>query len=71
MTSFKLIIDNVTYDCNGTQSNRQLQNWHIISEIDKFRTVITVPIEVEMSMAKVMLFVERYHVAMKKAKDEQ
>jgi hypothetical protein len=71
MNSFELKLDSTTYTCSGNHSTREHQNWNITAEMSGMRVSITIPIESKLTRLQAMAFIERLHVALKQAKNEQ
>lgn len=71
MNEFELKLNNTTYKCSGNQADKHNQNWTISAELEGLRVHMTVPIESKLTRLQVMGFVERFHEAMIKAKEDQ
>ncbi len=72
MTDFKLSLDGKEYECKSTQSSgNEKNNWIVTATHGLVKSTISIPIEANITRAKVILFIEAFHVAMGKAFEEQ
>jgi len=72
MTDFSIKLDGKEYKCNSSQSDSQgNQNWYITVEHGSVKSTINIPMEDKTTRAKVILFIEAFHVAMRKAFEAQ
>lgn len=71
MTNFSITLDNQEYKCTSTQRSAEDSNWHVTTKHGNVSTTITVPCENKITRAKVILFVEAFHVAMRNAFEAQ
>ena len=71
MTDFSITLDGKEYKCRSTVSSGEDQGWYISVSHGKVRTEIKIPMEEKITRAKIILFVEAFHVAMHKAFESQ
>lgn len=72
MMDFTVTLDNKEYKCSSTSSNgKGGQSWNIEAAHGNLRTTIYVPMDNSITRAKLMLFIEAFHVAMHKAFEVQ
>lgn len=71
MSDFKVVLDGKEYNVRSTQSNKDSNDWSISTKYGNITSSINFPIEQNATRAKVMLFIEAFHVAMKNAFEAQ
>jgi len=72
MENFTITLGSKEYKISSNHSNgKDERNYIMTVEHGKVKTTITFPIEEKLTRAKVMLFIEAFHEAMKQAFDAQ
>lgn len=72
MRDFTITLDNKEYKCTSSQTNGKDEYAYDISvKHGDIRTNIHIPMDKKITRAKVILFIEAFHVGLHKAFDEQ
>lgn len=72
MRDFKITLDGKEYKCSSTSSNgKDEYSWDITVNHGDVSTRIHIPMNKKITRAKVILFIEAFHVAMHRAFEEQ
>lgn len=71
MNDFSITLDGKEYKCTSTQYQKDSQNWNLSVKHGTVSTMITIPCEEKITRAKIILFIEAFHVAMHKAFEAQ
>lgn len=72
MKDFDIKLDGVEYKCSSTSTNgTDKHSWDIQVSHGTIKTIIRIPMDNAVTRAKVLLFIEAFHVAMHKAFEQQ
>lgn len=71
MQEFSITLDGKEYKVSSSHFDKEGNNWTMRVEHGKVATTITIPLEERITRAKVILFIEAFHVAMHKAFEAQ
>lgn len=71
MQGFSVKLDNTEYAVSSNQSDRDGNNWIVQFNSGLVKSTIVVPMESKATRAKVLLFIEAFHEALKLAFSNQ
>ena len=71
MRDFSITLDGKEYKVTSSNSDSFGNNWIIRAIHGSIESVITIPSKERVTRAKILLFIEAYHVALNKAFEDQ